>query len=682
MQQGDEFQVEVQPDFIEKITRANPQKALSELVWNSLDADAKEVRVYCERNELEALSAVIVRDDGAGIPKAKVQEYFRHLGGSWKRAGARTEGGRFLHGQEGRGRFKAFAIGAHVEWAVIYARDGKKWRYAISMSATDVKRVRVTPEEAVDAATPTGVKLTISEPHRDFRSFDDEAWLAALAEVFALYLSDYPDVSVFVSGRRLDPKAVISSRKALSLDDIEVDGQAHPVRLEIVEWRGVSNRALFLCNEHRFPLMQIDRRFHIGSAVQFTAYLESSYIGRLQAEGLLELSEMQAPVVLALDQAVAKIKDHFRSLAAQEARSYVAEWKAERIYPFADEAPRTPVELVERQVFDIVAVNVARHLPDFESAAPKSKALHLRLLRQAIEKSPEDLQLILTEVLNLPIRKQEELAELLREGSLSSIINAAKVVADRLKFLTGLEAILFDKGPKQRLRERTQLHRILADNPWVFGEEFHLSVDDMSLTEVLRKHKTLLGEDIVIDAPVKHVSQTRGIVDLMLSRQIRRHRANDLTHLVVELKAPSVKIGRDEISQVMGYAASVTEDERFRSVDTKWVFWLVSDDIDAMAKFAIGENTATGLIHKTSNVAIYVKSWAQVLDDNRARLQFFQERLEHQADKGAALKHLQERYANYLEGVLDAAELDSKANSKAEPNFDAQGGGAVGRSTL
>lgn len=38
------------------------------------------------------------------------------------------------------------------------------------------------------------------------------------------------------------------------------------------------------------------------------------------------------------------------------------------------------------------------------------------MLRQAIERSPDDLQLILTEVLNLPTRKQEELAELLRDG--------------------------------------------------------------------------------------------------------------------------------------------------------------------------------------------------------------------------------------------------------------------------
>lgn len=356
-------------------------------------------------------------------------------------------------------------------------------------------------------------------------------------------------------------------------------------------------------------------------------------------------------------------KNHLRSIAAQEARSFVAEWKAEKIYPFPDDEPVTQLELIERQVFDIVALNVARYLPDFEAAAPRSKALHLRMLRQAIEKGPEDLQLILTEVLNLPVRQQEELAELLREGSMSSIINGAKVVSERLKFLNGLEAILFDKGPKQRLKERAQLHRILAQNPWIFGEEFHLSVDDMSLTEVLRKHKALLGEDVVIGAPVKHVSQTRGIVDLMLSRQTRRYRANDLTHFVVELKAPSIKIDRDEISQIECYAASVIADERFRNVDVNWVFWVISDDIGPVGKFKIGRNTSTGLVHQNDNVSIHIKTWGQVLDDNRARMQFFQERLAYQADKGAALKHLHERYSSYLEGVMDPDEVQSQSST-------------------
>jgi hypothetical protein len=175
-------------------------------------------------------------------------------------------------------------------------------------------------------------------------------------------------------------------------------------------------------------------------------------------------------------------------------------------------------------------------------------------------------------------------------------------------------------------------------------------VDDQSLTEVLRKHKKLLGDDLIIDRPVKHISKERGIVDLMLSRSIRQHRANSLTHLVVELKAPKVKIDMQEINQVEGYAISVTKDERFRNVDTKWLFWAISDELGEYAIHRITDDN--GLISDKENVEIYVKTWAQVIDENRARLQFFQEKLEYQADKGGAVKHLQERYDRFLKGVI------------------------------
>ena len=114
------------------------------------------------------------------------------------------------------------------------------------------------------------------------------------------------------------------------------------------------------------------------------------------------------------------------------------------------------------------------------------------MLRQAIGSGPEELQLILNEVLDLPEQKQKELAKLLEEASLANVISASKLVADRLKFLNGLETLLFDPEHKSRLKERSQLHRIIADNnTWLFGEEFNLTVDDQSLTEVLRTHRNL-----------------------------------------------------------------------------------------------------------------------------------------------------------------------------------------------
>jgi DNA mismatch repair ATPase MutL len=64
------YKVQVQSDYLSKITRAQPVLALTELIWNSLDADARSVDVSFEYNELDTLSTIIVRDDGRGIPHA------------------------------------------------------------------------------------------------------------------------------------------------------------------------------------------------------------------------------------------------------------------------------------------------------------------------------------------------------------------------------------------------------------------------------------------------------------------------------------------------------------------------------------------------------------------------------------------------------------------------------------
>jgi hypothetical protein len=428
------YQVEVQSDFLEKITRATPVQALAEFIWNSLDADASTINVTVEENGLGVMSKIIVRDNGTGMKYEKAAELFRSLGGSWKRTRATTEEGRFLHGQDGRGRFKAFALGRVAEWDVVYQNGNKLYTFMVIMTVANIKEVVISDEEAANAEKRKGVTLTISELHKDFRSLTSDAGVQEITEIFALYLSDYKNVSISIHGTRIDPSKLIASQGSVNLSDVTDEGKAYPVRLDIIEWRSATNRALYLCNEKGFPLTEVERRFHVGT-FQFSAYLKSEYISKLQKEGTLEFAEMNLLVVRVADDAQEAIKDYFRDRAAQEARTVVQEWKQEQVYPYQGEAT-TRVEQVERQVFDIVAVNVAQYMPDFSTAQPKNKALHLRLLRQAIEKSPEELQLILGEILKLPKRKQEELAELLRDVSLSAIISAAKIVADRLKFLS------------------------------------------------------------------------------------------------------------------------------------------------------------------------------------------------------------------------------------------------------
>src|SRR5207249_10883850 len=113
----------------------------------------------------------------------------------------------------------------------------------------------------------------------------------------------------------------------------------------------------------------------------------------------------------------------------------------------------------------------------------------------------------------------EQLADfdrLLDRTSLAAIIYTSKMVTDRLAFLHDLEAMLFDKDKKERLLERKELHRVLANGrTWVFGEQYTLAVDDKGLTKVLEAHRDLIGDPAPVSAPVTDTESRTRIIDLM-----------------------------------------------------------------------------------------------------------------------------------------------------------------------
>ncbi|MBU2533473.1 MAG: ATP-binding protein, partial [Alphaproteobacteria bacterium] len=127
--------VEVQDDFLARQTKAKPVVALAELIWNSLDADASSVQVDLVRHDLAGgLSKIVVLDTGDGFSHVDAASMFGQLGGSWKRLQRQTQGKkRLVHGQEGRGRYKALALGRLVNWKVCYAQSGKTFAFEIAM---------------------------------------------------------------------------------------------------------------------------------------------------------------------------------------------------------------------------------------------------------------------------------------------------------------------------------------------------------------------------------------------------------------------------------------------------------------------------------------------------------------------------------------------------------------------
>lgn len=397
--------VTAKPDFIQTLTVARPIDALAELIWNAFDADSRLVQVFFETNDLDGLEAIRVRDHGLGIPFDEVQMLFGGLGESWKKTKRKSHGGRSLHGKNGKGRFKAFSLGEWVQWNSTYRKGGKTYKYAISGKSSSIDDFDVvTPVEAPGAET--GTEVLIQNPRRDFRSLVDDTAPLKLAKTFGAYLTEYPDLVLEVSGQRVDPKAAQKGTSEYHLGDVEIsDGRRVPVALLIVEWLSDTDRVLHLCDESGVTLCELP----IGQQVRapgfnFTAYVKSDFFRLLDASNQLDLSELDLDVQAILKVVRPKIKEHFRLRTLENQSRIVEQWKEELIYPYEDAPQLNPIEVAERQVFDILAVNVQSYLPSFESADHKAKQFTFRLLAQALKDSPESLQKIVGEVLGLKKR--------------------------------------------------------------------------------------------------------------------------------------------------------------------------------------------------------------------------------------------------------------------------------------
>jgi len=122
---------------------------------------------------------------------------------------------------------------------------------------------------------------------------------------------------------------------------------------------------------------------------------------------------------------------------------------------------------------------------------------------------------------------------------------------------------------------------------------------------------------------------------------------------------------------------AVASDERFRETKTRWIFWAVSDDIApnirVRARNRIGQRVWF-LMCPELRLSVWVKSWGQVLESCRGRLEFFRRNLQYEADDESAIALLKKLHAKYLPPVLTGE--DSKLESMNSPALHFQNGEA------
>jgi hypothetical protein len=629
--------------------RKRPIKALAEAIWNSLDAGADHAAVEFEFTDMGAISAITVVDDGAGMNRERADLDFHTYGDSWKaRIDARTHNGRSIHGQRGQGRYDILNLGTGAQWSSVSEQiDGTTGWIVASLAVDDRRQYAVG--EATPHAGSTGTTLRIANVTEDADRELNRLDLAdTLATDFALYLRQYPQVEITVGGDRVDPSV-------LHLDpaDIEVTvgGVDDPVVVTVIEWRKrhKGTQRIHLCDSNGASLLDVAAELRSGD-FNFTAYI--------RWDGFKDPNTSAGLAILGGDDAGARVyeagreavRGHVVKRAEAKRARLVEDWKQDKSYPFQEEPKDVPEEAV-RKSFDVAAVAAS---PVLAGMDVEQRKFSMRLLKVAIETDPSALQTVLREVLRLPEEQVQEMAALFDHTSLGSMITATRNILNRLAFLSGLRTMVFVAESKKATTERRQLHRILERESWLFGDEWTLTASDETLRRVLVKHLRELGDEVEY-SDVMPQSQAEGevlIPDLVLSSSASSY-SKHLEYLVVELKRPSVTLGKQELDQIEAYAIAVTDDEQFSQPNITWEFWLIGNNCNEYIERKL---QTPGHPHGVALIApkyrVHVRTWAEVISDSEHRHRFVQEALQARTDEQTGMAYLKQVHAALLPDVL------------------------------
>jgi hypothetical protein len=641
-------QVRSGKDVLLRYSEKPAVEAVAELIWNGLDAEATLVTVDLDTSgslDDQAVTRVIVRDNGLGFGLERARSEFLAHGDSWKLSlnGRTQNDARVLHGRLGRGRFYAYSLGSNVTWTSVSDNDeGTRTRLRVTGGRSTIDKFQIGEPQATSDAVGTKVEIQADQgkPLLTLLKVDAQQRLTAQ---LAPHLLGNEDLEVRFGGKRLDPRSIMDGDPV----DLEVDGIAEedlrghpPPILRVIEWntdlKGKPAPAV-LCNAGGAALQELtkdDLDLPPQHGIRATGYV--LWDGFVADAADLATVRMKHPTVL--DAVSGTFKGWLENRFREQRREIIQELKDLDVYPYVTE-PVSATQVAERDLFDEVVVTVQPVL----GASKQTRAMTARLLHLAVTERPESLDRILDEVLNLPENVRDDLADILERSSLPSIIRAAGEVTRRIDFLTALRVLVYDSNDAKALREVDQLHPLVRDNVWLFGEQWHLTRSEASLTNVLRSvapDRCVLEEDLA-GGPVVRVDGSQGRVDLLLHRDLET--TTGYRRLVVELKRPSDKLDQAHLAQVKSYVQALMDKQSVGA--ERWEFWLVGSmthrDIEPDLEQS---GRARGHVLHGGNYDLYVVTWQEIIDRRLHELSFIRNQLDYDIGQDAAVDRLRERH--------------------------------------
>ena len=615
------------------------RKAIAEYIWNGFDAGATCVEIRYHANALGGVDDLWIIDNGNGIDYETLPLTFgAFLDSNKKQTFQRSSD---VRGRKGKGRFSYNVISGGAAWQTKFKdEEGKLKQYEIKIYSSNRAEYETTELESVPAneiqATGTAVHFLDMRSNLIEDDLTKDSFCDFLSSEFAwfLVLNESKGYTIKIEGIELDYRRLIGDAEE---QNIEIGDKTF--KCNFIRWRRkISDKYYYyLMNANLREVCKVLTSFNNKSTTfHHSLYVTSSYFNSFyyskdpgpRYDGTVDQSdEAYKNLMKQLRGYLAKKeKEYIRAVGAAE---LIAQYEKDGVLPkFKDD--KYGLERKKDLIDAIQGIYTVQPKIFLKLSTEQRKTMvgFLNLLLDSNERN--NVIEIIAGVVHLTPEEREELANTLRATTLSRINSAISLVKNRLLVIEGLKQLVYELGPFTN--ERDHIQKIIEENYWLFGDQYNLVTADKPFTTSLLEYTYLL--DGQTEKGNFTAEDGRRRPDIFISRSHAIPAYSNTTFLeeniIVELKRPSVVIGKEQFRQIEDYRDIILKEPKFQSQRRKWTFIVVGKEVDDFIKKqyrSFRDKNRPLLVQYQENFEIYAMTWDDVFLTFEHRENFILEKL-------------------------------------------------------
>ncbi|MDC0601887.1 ATP-binding protein [Aliiglaciecola sp.] len=599
----------------------DPWKAIFELAWNGLDANATKVSVNIATNEMEGTEAVDVFDNGDGIDFWNIKDNFAKFNDSSKSDVDQ-------HGSHGRGRLSFFRIAENATWFTKH--NGENARIKICASAIkkfDGTSIDDSLQHAALVKESKGTIVLLNNCETNLPP--TENLMPKFTTEFGWYLALNSRKSLLLNGNQVPVPKHDLHEFTVSIDD-------HNFSLKIIRWheKPTSEKSYYY-------LLSCDSKILHKKLSSFNNkgdFWVSVYVESTWNDDFVE----EQPDMFNTDKNTCEsptyknLVSQIQSLVQNVYDEFLRRFAEEQIDKFEEEGVFPNYQHETKEYADWRLNNTKRLVTEIYIADPqvfkklnlKQKKIIVRLLDKiTVSDHNDSLFEVLNEVLDLEPEEMMTFAEQIKKSQLEHIINTIEVLHRREASVHCIREVM--RNHYKDVLETPDLQLVIENNTWLFGAKYEtLGAEENDFQSIAKNLRDTLPKiNDVNEEDLEDASQIDGVrkqVDLFLARKVPR--VNSLGKrcfhcVVVEIKRPGIALNKRHLEQLQEYADILTVHPEFSSQHMTIDLVLVGRKISGQdARIPRELKTSAdkgepGLVSDDGRVKCFVKTWETILDE-------------------------------------------------------------------